>query len=524
MKRYKKFLFSRIVMTIFMLVVQVLYYIVLLGLVAEQYRVINVVMDIIAVFFVTYLLNSRHAPLEYKAGWMLLILVVPVFGVPFYIFFGDKREGRGYDKRVLLAKNKYDRYMNQNSTVMNELETKNIRAAGTAKYLMNSMNFPVYKNTEVTYYPTGEKLFEGMLEALRSAEHFIFMEYFVIEQAEVWDRVLEILLQKAEEGVEIKIIYDDFGCVAYLPHNYSKILEGMHHNIKCCRFNRIFPIVSLLLNNRDHRKMMIIDGHTSFTGGLNLSDRYININSPYGRWKDAGVKLYGEATWSMTMMFLTMWDTVRSKDKKLYESETLRTKLAENYMPHTFVDDAFSGSGYVQPFGDDPFDDLPLSEGVYMDVCSMAEKYLYISTPYLIMSEELTDTICIAAKRGVDVRIITPGIPDKSVIYRVTRSSYKRLYEAGVEIYEYTPGFIHSKCLVSDDKKAIVGTINLDYRSLFLHFEDAVFMYDTPAVLDVKKDMKKTFRVSKKISPEDVRTSIWGSLVNSVLRIFAPLM
>ncbi len=515
MKKYKSFIFSRIFICGLLILLQVLWIVLFFLKIFELYPYVVLVIYLLSGVFVVYLVNAEHEPLEYRIGWIIIVLMFPLFGVPFYLFCGDKRPSRKLSRKLTMASVKFVPFYEQEEEILEEMRVHDRRAAATADYIMNEQRYPVYRNTDVTYYKQGEELFENMMQAIRSAEHFIFLEYFTIEIGEVWLPLLDALVEKAKQGVEVRLLYDDMGCVPYLPLGYDKYIESLAPNMKCARFNKVVPFFSLVMNNRDHRKMLIVDGHTGFTGGINLSDRYININSPYGHWKDAGVKLYGEAVWSLTLMFLEMWDVLRPNEDY---------GKAEQYMPHTYHPGSFSGTGFVQPYGDEPLDDIPLAENVYIELANQAEKYLYIFTPYLLLSEELADALTLAAKRGVDVRIVTPGIPDKKMVFRLTRANYRRLLRSGAKIYEYTPGFLHSKCMVSDDTKAIVGTINLDYRSLFLHFEDAVFFYGNSTVLDVKRDVLDTLEVCRPMEPKDIRVSIFGGILNSVLRVFAPLL
>lgn len=515
MKKYKNLIFSRIFLTAILILLQLFWIVLFFLRIFEIYPYVALAIQLLGIVFVVYLVNAEHEHLEYRIGWIMIVLIFPLFGVPFYLFCGDKRPSRKLSRKLTLASMKYAPYHKQEESVLEEMRVHDRRAAATASYIMNEQQFPVFRNSEVTYYKQGEELFESMMEAIKSAEHFIFLEYFTIEVGNVWTPILDVLVEKAKQGVEVRLLYDDMGCVAYLPLGYDKYIESLDPHIKCAKFNKVVPFFSLVMNNRDHRKMLVVDGHTGFTGGINLSDRYINIDSPYGHWKDAGVRIQGEAVWNITLMFLEMWDTVRPNEEA--------AKL-EQYMPHTYHPEPFSGTGFVQPYGDEPLDDIPLSENAYIEVANQAEKYLYIFTPYLILSEELAEAITLAAKRGVDVRIVTPGIPDKKIVYRLTRANYKRLLRSGVKMYEYTPGFIHSKCMVSDDTKAIVGTVNLDYRSLFLHFEDAVFFYGNGAVMDVKRDALLTFEVCREISEQDVKVSFMGGVLNSILKVFAPLL
>lgn len=515
MKKYKNLIFSRIFLTALFILLQVFWIILFFLRIFEIYPYVTILIHVLSFVFMIYLINAEQEHMEYRIGWIVLVLIVPLFGVPFYLFCGDKRPSRKLSRKLRIAEMRYSSAYKQEDGILEELGIHDRRAMATANYIRNEQRFPVYRNSEVTYYKQGEDLFAGMMEAIRGAQHFIFMEYFTIELASVWQEILDALVEKAKQGVEVRLIYDDMGCVAYLPLGYHKYVESLDPHIKCVRFNKVVPFFSLVMNNRDHRKMLVVDGYKGFTGGINLSDRYINIDSPYGHWKDAGVRIRGEAVWSITLMFLQMWDVLRENDDWAH---------LKQYTPHAYHPGPFSGSGFVQPYGDEPLDDIPLSENAYIEIVNQAEKYLYIFTPYLILSDALAGCIAMAAKRGVDVRIVTPGIPDKKVVYRLTRANYKRLLRAGVRIYEYTPGFIHSKCMVSDDTKAIVGTVNLDYRSLFLHFEDAVFFYGNQAVLDLKKDALETFEKCREVGPADIKVSMLGGVVNSLLKVVAPLL
>lgn len=520
----KRFVFSRVFMTFLFVLIQILYLFFVYYKYFDGMVYVRSVVRAVSVFFALYLVVTEHELQEYKIGWILLVLIVPIFGVPLYYLFGDKKVGRRYIRNSARAKECFRSYISQNPEIQDKIEGLDARLAGTSRYLVNDAGFPVYEGTAVRYYDSGEALYNGMIEDIRNARHFIFMEYFTIEMADVWETILDILMDKAEEGVEIRILYDDMGCASFLPHNYYRQLEDLHENIKCSRFNPIRPIVSTLMNNRDHRKMTIIDGSIAFTGGINLSDRYVNIGCPYGRWKDAGIRMEGEAVRSMTLMFLTMWDALRRRDKKTYALEAESAPDPEMYMPHAYHDAPFAGEGFVQPYGDEPFDEIKLSENAYTELINQAERYLYIFTPYLVLSDSISEAICIAARRGVDVRIVTPGVPDKKIVYRLTRASYKRFCSAGVRIYEFTPGFIHSKCMVADDTKAIVGTVNCDYRSLYLHFEDAVLFSYCPAVMDVRDDALRTFKISHEVGPEDMKTGLAGRFIDAFLKVMAPLM
>ncbi len=558
MKRYQNLLFGRALPAGLLIALQVTWIVTGVFNLVEYFPVLTQIMRILAIVFVIVLLNDRSEQTEYKVIWIVVVLVFPIFGAPFYYLFGNRKPGRGFKRRLDAADVKYHLSYFQDRRTRDAFLQKDVRGAGTSEYIFNEQFFPVHQNTELTYFSSGEALLEGMMEAIRSAEHFIFLEYFTIEVGDVWEPMLNLLIEKAEAGVEVCLLYDDFGCAQYLPRNYHKELNQISPNFKCQKYNRMVPIFSVFMNNRDHRKIMIVDGHTGFTGGMNLSDRYVNINCPYGRWKDAGLRMVGDAVWNLTLMFLEMWESVDIKafrrnekrakllhrlDRKLeHNRHTRRTeeKLTEldedekevfmgmindlkDYMPHRYREKVRS-TGFVQPFGDEPFDDVPLSERVYLELINQAKRRLYIFTPYLIMSDELTHSLCIAARRGVDVRIVVPGTPDKKMVYRLTRASFPYLKKSGVRIYTYTPGFLHSKCMLCDNEKAVVGTVNLDYRSLFLHFEDAVYFSDAHAASRLYLDFRETFKVSHEVTAEDMKRSVPGQILDSVLRIFAPML
>ena len=354
---------------------------------------------------------------------------------------------------------------------------------------------------------------EKAVEELKKAKHYIFLEYFIIEEGKFWNTILNILKEKAAAGVDVRLIYDDFGCInKKLPRHYDRVLKK--YGIKCCVFNPFRPFLSAVLNNRDHRKIAIIDGHTGITGGINLADEYINIGSKFGHWKDTSILLRGEGVWSLTVMFLSMWDAL--------------TQTEENYnhfRPYLYQDGIIRAPGIVQPYNDGPWDDKAIGENVYLNMISRAKKYVYITTPYLILSNEIVSALQNAAESGIDVRIITPHIPDKRRVFELTRAHYEPLVKAGVKVYEYLPGFIHSKTLVCDDQLGMVGTINLDYRSLYLHFECGVWLSGAHSVADIKRDFLETQEKCDQVTLEEVQGQSWAKrFYRSLLRVFAPLL
>ena len=356
--------------------------------------------------------------------------------------------------------------------------------------------------------------FQFLSEELSQAKKYIFIEYFIINDGVMWRTILDILEKKAAEGVDVRLIYDGFGCLTTLPYKYDE--EIRKKGIKCVIFNPFRPFLNIIQNNRDHRKLCIIDGWVGFTGGVNLADEYINQRERFGHWKDTAVMLKGEAVWNMTIMFLHMWDVIlRSREPVDY------TK----YLPHAIHKEEFEGSGFIQPFSDTPLDHEIVGENVYMNIINRAKHYVYICTPYLIIDNEMMTSLCLAAKSGIDVRIMTPGIPDKKMVFLLTQSYYQQLIEAGVKIYEYQPGFLHAKSFVCDDEVAVVGTINLDYRSLYLHFEDGVWMYKNDAIADIKRDFLDTLEYCNPVGVEFCTgRKLPVRIMQNILRLFAPML
>ena len=462
----------------------------------------------LSVFAALAIVGSRMEP-GYKIAWRLLVLPFPVFGGIFYLMIGGGYIPKRTQKRMQGMLEKSAQALREDFKA-DDLLPLGGDAAGQANYLERRAACPAYTNTETEYFPLGDTAFPRILEELDKAKKYIFLEYFIIQPGVFWDSILSILERKAAEGVEVRVIYDDMGCMFTLPRNYDEIL--IQKGIQCRVFNRFLPVMSLRLNNRDHRKLLIIDGKTGFTGGINLADEYINVQERFGHWKDSAILLEGDAVWSMTVMFLTMWDNIAdwNEDFELFRPPPAPVR------PWT---------GYVQPYTDTPLDRETVGQAVYLNMISKAKNYIYITTPYLVIDVATNTALCNAAKSGVDVRIITPHIPDKRYVFEVTRAHYPPLLEAGVKIYEYTPGFIHAKNFVVDDRFAAVGTVNLDYRSLFLHFEDGVWLCEAPCIRDIRKDFEATLKNSEPYSLRKFKhLNILLQLYRSILRVFAPLM
>lgn len=507
MNKLLKKVFSRTVVTALLIVIQVAWLAALLLQLGNSLPAIQTVLRILSLVAILFVIKSDMNP-SYKIGWILLIAVLPILGGLMYVIFGNKRPTK-YMREMLRAQlEKSAEYLGTQESITGELDGG---AAGLFKYLEGSAGYPTAKNTTVRYYRVGEEMYADLLPELEKAEKFIFLEYFIIRPGEMWDGVLEILKRKAAAGVDVRIIYDDMGCIDILPANYNATLEGW--GIRTMAFNRFVPAVSLVMNNRDHRKITVIDGKVGFTGGINISDEYINVKERFGHWKDTGLMLKGPGVFNLTLMFLEMWNAF-NKDGDGYAE----------FIPDSFEECGTADDGYVLSFSDSPLDNESVGESVYTDMLYQAKDYIYITTPYLAIDSELQTALCMAAKRGVDVRMITPGIPDKKLVYRLTRSYYPTLLRAGVKIYEYTPGFIHAKSFVCDDKLCVVGTINMDYRSLYLHFECGTLMYNNPEIKQVKKDDLDTMEKCRKVELSDMKTNFLGELFDSFLRSVAPLL
>ena len=509
MKKILRFITQRVVITALLIVLQVL---LLFGFIwkLDNYFVYFYAGSVLLSLLITLgIINSKSNP-AYKIAWLIPILLFPVFGGLVYLLFGSDRTGRYLRKKLQGIGAEMDNVIGE-AHRRSGAEQLPPDAANQSRYISHCAYCPPYQNTTTEYLPLGEVKFERMVEELKKAKHYIFLEYFIIQEGKMWNTILDILRQKAAEGVDVRVIYDDMGCIMILPTGYDKTLEQM--GIKCRIFNPFVPILSSRFNTRDHRKICVIDGNVGFTGGINLADEYINAYEKHGHWKDTSILLKGEAVFNLTVMFLSMWD---------YLDGTIAKTDYSRYYPTVWDENA---KGYVQPFADNPLDDEAVGETVYLNLINKAKRYVYITTPYLILSSEMFTALTSAAKCGVDVRIITPHVPDKWYVHAVSRSHYQPLIEAGVKIYEYTPGFIHAKTFVVDDDYAVVGTINLDYRSLYLHFECAVWMYQTPSVAQVRDDFFKTQQISQEITLEECRSlSFPRRLGRSVLRVFAPLM
>lgn len=511
MKKYIKLIFGRLFIGVLAILVQFLWMFLLLWKFSIQFTFVNYTIHVLAGVIVLRIVSRRMNP-SYKLAWTFVILMFPVLGLFIYYVFGRSELTKRTRNRMQKVSDEVMTLLPDDGSIQERMRSRSESAANQSHYISQWAKFPVYENTATQYYASGEEMFPDMLKALQEAEHFIFLEYFILDEGTMYDQVTEILIRKAKEGVDVRLIYDDMGCITTMPAHFYRKLQA--HGIKCAAFNPFRPILSVILNNRDHRKIFVVDGKIAFTGGINIADEYINAKKRFGYWKDTGIRLEGEAVWSFTCMFLSMWDyIVRSSEDY------------SRFMPQVHQTLEFATDGFVQPYGDTPLDKENTGENVYMNIISRARRYVYIFTPYLIIDNEMKTILCNAAKSGVDVRIVTPGIPDKKLVYLLTQADYGILIENGVKIYQYTKGFIHAKCFVCDDEIATVGSINMDYRSLYLHFECGVFLYQSKAVLQVKEDAWNTIAQSEPVTQEFCKNRKWYvRLLQSVLRLFAPML
>lgn len=452
---------------------------------------------------------NRNMPPESKVTW-LLIAVVPVFGSLLYLMFGERRLSKKEMKQLENMESMEFREDNSRELRL-KLKEENKAVYGMVKSLLSmDHNADLYNGTSSTFFPLGDQMFKQLLEDLRSAKKFIFMEFYIIDEGLMWDSILEILIEKVKEGVEVKLLYDDIGCMATLAGNYTKRLRKL--GIDAHKFNKVIPRLTVAYNNRDHRKILVIDGQIGYTGGINLADEYINQIERFGHWKDSAVRIEGRAVKALTRLFLMTW----------YINQGEIEDFDKYHMENRAVD----GEGLYIPFGSGPkpIYKSQVGKAVYQNMINQATDYVYITTPYLIIDYDLTEDIRNAALRGVDVRIVTPFIPDKKLIQIVTRGAYPDLMDAGVKIYEYLPGFVHSKQVLVDDEIAVVGTINFDYRSLVHHYENAIWMYETPEIPKIRADFDNIFAVSREIKLETFRVAWYQHLVKEIMQLFAPML
>ena len=512
--------FSRFNVTIFLVLLQAGYFALLLFRLDNYAGWIGGTIRVIGLFASLFIIWRNYNPM-YKISWIFFIGVLPALGTASYLFFGNKKPSRRLRKKLAPQDEAHIPDLRQEDDLSKVLDE---RTQGTCSYIEKFGPYPAWTDTKTKYYPLGDDMFPDLLLDLQNAKDFIFIEFFIIGEGYMWRSVEQILMDKAREGVDVRVIYDDVGSIKVLPKGFNKYMEEA--GIKVITFNPVHPILSLAYNNRDHRKILVIDGNIGYTGGVNLADEYINRIKRFGHWKDTAIRLEGKAVWNFTVMFLNMWNAFRTTDltyDRFKPDEDL--SVAEEDDTFDYPDDAPSMyHGIVQPYGDTPLDEEHVGEFVYMEIVNQAKNYLYIYTPYLLIDSEMQIALELAVKRGVKVTIVTPHIPDKKMVFLVTRSNYEPLLSAGVRIMEYTPGFVHSKVFVADDRMAVVGTVNMDFRSFFFHFENATLLIDCPCIKDIRRDFEETFEKCTNVTQTFLNKRLVGRVIGAFLRVLSPLM
>jgi len=493
MNKLLRMILSRTFFIFILFVAQLILFFLLIDYIAS-FGYFNTIFYVISILIVVYMLYKEENPV-YKLSWIIPILIFPLFGGLFYLFYQERNVSKRVMKRHKAIDLSREDYMKD---VKNPLKTKD-------SVYLERLHWPTYEKTHVSFHPSGEELYEKMLEDIKQAKTYIFLEYFIINKGKMWDEILDLLKQKASEGVQIKIIYDDFGS-STLPYHYPKRLKIP--NLEMIQFNPMRLHINFAQNYRDHRKIAVIDGKIGYTGGINIGDEYINLVQRFGHWHDAGIRLEGDAVWSLVIGFLENWRFSTKKD----------IDYDDYYQKHEM-----DSKGYVIPFSDTPLDKETTVKNLYLSLIASATKSIYITTPYLIIDNELLTALKYASKSGIDVSVIIPYVPDKKLIFMVTESFLPELMDAGVKIYRYTPGFIHSKMMITDHQRALIGTANLDFRSLYLHFENMVYLEKNDAI----KDMVHFFHETKEKSQfvdKRLHKNIIYKLIQIILRGFATLM
>ncbi|PKM56078.1 MAG: cardiolipin synthase [Firmicutes bacterium HGW-Firmicutes-5] len=511
MKKFFELLTHRIVTFVVAMVLQLIVLVIIISRFNNYSSIFYGVMLFFSFIIVLWLINSKSNP-AYKMAWIIPIIALPVFGAVFYWLFGNNGLSKKDRSKLAIIADISQENMPLNTEIMNNLRENDPNGYSQAYYIKGYAFAPPYSQTRSHYFPSGEEMYEVLLRDLRSAKTFIFLEFFIIDIGKMWQGILDILIEKVNEGVDVRVCYDDVGCIMTLPSKYDTYLNA--RGIRTAVFNPLKLKMSSKYNNRNHRKIVIIDGIIGYTGGCNIADEYINVIEKRGHWKDAAIRLQGDAVWSLTVMFLTMWDYIHHSRSDYNHFNT--TALTDQMLPEI---------GLVQPFSDNPLDLEPVGNHIYLNLINRAEKYIYIKTPYLIIDHGLYTALSLSAKSGVEVIIITPGLGDKWYVHETTRSYYKMLVQEGIQIYEYTPGFIHEKSIVVDDEYAVIGTVNLDYRSMFLHFECGVWLWKTPSINEMKKDFLTTITHCQTVSLENMKkVPLLKTALRAFLRIFSPLM
>ncbi|WP_314057855.1 phospholipase D-like domain-containing protein [Shuttleworthella satelles] len=521
-KRLIKLVYGRTFIMSALIILQILFVVALVDTLNRYGPYMYMFSMAVTVISVLHIFNSDSDP-SVKLSWLLFVAVGSPFGALFYVYVRSDVGHRRLKKQISRILKYTSQAQPDMSLTMKAIEDCRPERSAFAHYMNDTCGYHPYPVTNLKYYPLGDDFLPDFLEDLSSARHFIFLEYFIVSEGQMWGKILYILSQKVKEGVEVRLMYDGTNEFTNLPHNYPVMLEKL--GIACRIFDPVRPFVSTEYNYRDHRKIAVIDGKTAYTGGLNLADEYINATHPYGHWKDVAIRSYGDGVATFTRLFLESWNYQANKpmpeENRYIEASALYGLLRTE-------GDRIVEDGFVIPYADNPLDGERMGEQVYLDILQTASDYVYIMTPYLILDETMVNALTYAAKRGIDVRIILPHIPDKRYAFALAKTHYRELLEAGVKIYEYTPGFVHAKVFVSDDRRATVGSINLDYRSLYHHFEVGLYVDGNRVIGDILEDFQKTLDKCQQISLEDTRAggfrNRFDRALGAVFKLLAPML
>ena len=523
MKKLRRNLMSGLYLFVFLMIIEVLLVVIaqffidnILQAIGAAYAWIYLVWGVIRLtetIFVIVLyhkiLNRAEDP-EFKIAWLIFLLIIPLFTAFVYIVFGNHGISKKEERVVELSRATYLPYLKTHHKINQDKEKDLGRGLGAFNYIRNTTGMGFHSHNHVEYYKNGETFFPKMIQALKEAKEFIFIEFFIISDGKEWTAVKDILIEKALEGVEVKLVYDDLGCAGTISPRTPRKLRKF--GIKCFKFHKFKPFLHRSYNNRTHRKIVIVDHKYGFTGGINLADEYANEIVRFGYWKDTMVRIEGSAISNLITTFLQDYD--------------LCAKSPSDYNKYLdFEYPQFDDEGFISPFGDGPggIDNHLVGEQNYINIINYAQKRVDISTPYLVCTYKLLDALRNAALRGVEVNLILPGIPDKKLVYKFAKSNFPFLLEAGVNIYLYTPGFNHMKSALADNELGFVGTINFDFRSLVHHFECGATLYKVPCLNEIHEDFEEMISVSQKV-PTDFKLGLWSRFVCAILKLFFPLL
>lgn len=529
----KRVVFSRLVITLVIVLLQIMFLVSSFYKLSEYWPIISASTTLLSGALIIYIINRDENP-AFKIAWIMPICIVPLVGALFYAYIALDMVPKGVKKLIKRREAESAGYLMQNAEIREEMDEKNIPIASVSRYLERFGHYPVYANTDVTYFSQGEAFFEDLLVEIQKAERYIFMEYFIVYEGKMWDRLKEVLSEKAKQGVEVRLLIDGMCAINQLPNSFPDSMKALGINTRI--FMPVMPVFSTYQNNRDHRKILVIDGRVAYNGGINIADEYINERVLYGHWKDTAIKLCGDAVRTFVVMFLQLWYVADRRTARgiyaageyeaylLPENNRLLPENVQESQKEETVPDK-TKNGYVVPYGDGPHTNHRLAENVYLDILNRADKYVHIMTPYFINDNEMLCAFKYAAERGVDVKIILPHIPDKWFAYDVARTYYPMLLKAGVKVYEYEPGFIHAKNVVCDDDRAVVGSINFDFRSLYHHYECATLFTNRTAVNSVECDFQETLKKCIPVTMDYYKQiPIRNRAAGHILKLFAPML